>query len=292
MRKQKIKYLLAVICMLAAGICYILSLGEGRTPAPYGFGLLPGFEAAPASSGEGGYSYEYTEAGGEDNQVDLDGRLLTIDLGKEQAGSGTGGQSGLISAETEAGEPPEESGQTSLQEPLPRQTESVRFYVHICGEVRNPGVYEVAPGSRIFQVVELAGGLTGEAAQDYLNMALETADGMKITVPSREDAAAWERGAPGEGDGQGQAPGERAWVETPAAASGETGAGETRPGKINLNTADREELMTLRGIGEAKAEAIIRYREEQGPFQTIEEIMNISGIKEAAFQKIKDDITV
>ena len=72
--------------------------------------------------------------------------------------------------------------------------------------------------------------------------------------------------------------------ESPEGAAGQQ--------KINLNTAGKEELMTLRGIGEAKAEAILRYREEQGPFESIEEIMNISGIKEAAFQKIKDDITV
>ena len=109
-----------------------------------------------------------------------------------------------------------------------------------------------------------------EAAADYLNMAQETADGMKITVPSKEEAKA-----------------EGLWVQVPESPEGAAGQQ-----KINLNTAGKEELMTLRGIGEAKAEAILRYREEQGPFESIEEIMNISGIKEAAFQKIKDDITV
>lgn len=275
MKKQKIKYLLAVICMLAAGICYSMSTG-----------VL----TAPALSGGRGYSHGYADAGGEENQVDLDGQFLTIDLQDRQAVEGTGGQSGLISAETEAGKPTEESGGTSLQESLPRQTESVRFYVHICGEVNSPGVYEVEPGSRIFQVVDMAGGLTEEAAGDCLNMALETVDGMKITVPSRKDAAGREDGA--REDGRGGTFYERTWIETPGTAGQEPAARQDAPRKINLNTAGREELMTLRGIGEAKAEAIIRYREEQGPFRTIEEIMNISGIKEAAFEKIKDDITV
>ncbi len=267
MKKQRIKYLLAAICMLAAGICYSLSSGFGP---------------ALGSWGDEGYLHGYTDAGGDTEQVYLDGQVLTIDLQERQTEAGADGQSGLISAETEAEEPPEDSGQASSREPLPRQTESVRFYVHICGEVKNPGVYEVEQGSRIFQAVELAGGLTSEAAGDYLNMALETADGMKITVPSRKDAAAWGTGTFAEGN----------WVETPPAGGGETAAGQTVPRKVNLNTAGKEELMTLKGIGESKAEAIIRYREEQGPFQAIQEIMNISGIKEAAFEKIKDDITV
>ena len=62
--------------------------------------------------------------------------------------------------------------------------------------------------------------------------------------------------------------------------------------KINLNTAVKEQLMTLKGIGEARAEAIIAYRQEYGPFARIEDIMEVPGIKEAAFQKIKEDITV
>ncbi|MBS5064105.1 MAG: helix-hairpin-helix domain-containing protein [Hungatella hathewayi] len=77
--------------------------------------------------------------------------------------------------------------------------------------------------------------------------------------------------------------------------SGSYGAvvsGQGQSAKVNLNTASKEQLMTLRGIGESRAEDIIRYREEHGAFGAIEEIMEISGIKDAAFQKIKDDITV
>jgi competence protein ComEA len=178
------------------------------------------------------------------------------------------------------------------------------------------------PGSRLFQAVELAGGFTEEAARDYLNMALEVGDGMKITVPSfyqvenngpgqspgsapekgdgqTQDGAAKGRGGQAGGSAFGSAGGNQAgagtwepWIEAPGGRTDEAGTEGASSGKVNLNTATKEELMTLRGIGEARAEDIIRYREEQGGFGAIEEIMNVSGIKEAAFQKIKDSITV
>lgn len=154
------------------------------------------------------------------------------------------------------------------------ESEKILCYVHIDGEVNKPGVYELEEGSRIFQAVEMAGGFTDEAVTSYLNLAQKIADGMKIVVPSREEL-------------------ESAMYEGVIGVSGVTE--ESTPGsdgKININTADKETLMTLRGIGEAKAEDIIRYRREHGPFGTIEDIMNISGIKEAAFEKIKDHITV
>lgn len=142
-------------------------------------------------------------------------------------------------------------------------------YVHICGEVASPGVYELEEGSRIFQAVAVAGGFTENAAADSLNMAEPVKDGMKIQVPDKEEAKK---------------------LLDQALSSG-TGSSEGRR-KVNLNTADKGQLMTLRGVGEAKADDIIRYRESHGGFQKIEDIMKISGIKEAAFQKIKDDITV
>lgn len=144
----------------------------------------------------------------------------------------------------------------------------VSYYVHICGEIQAPGVYEMAEGSRIFQVVEAAGGFTEAAASDYLNMAQEVQDGMKIQVPSSEMLEQNQIYGPEEPEQSGQ------------------------PQKINLNTATKEQLMTLPGIGDARAEEILRYRQEQGGFETIEDIMKISGIKDAAFQKIKEHITV
>lgn len=162
----------------------------------------------------------------------------------------------------EAGEAPELS--------LPEA--AARYYVHICGEVESPGVYEMEAGERIYQVVERAGGYTQAAATDFLNLAELVTDGMKLVVPDQNQLAlaADLYGTMGQQDSL-----------NPAKAS-----------KVNLNKATKEQLMTLPGIGLAKAEDIIRYRETHGGFSRIEDIMKVSGIKDAAFQKIKDSITI
>lgn len=178
-------------------------------------------------------------------------------------------------------------------------------YVHICGEVNRPGVYRMEPGERIFQAVELAGGFTKDAAAEYLNLAMEVADGMKVVVPSIEEALEEESQGvyisgerePGAGNapGTGNAPGAAGNMPGAGSAPGienAPGAADDSRGKVNINIASKEELMTLKGIGQARAEDIIRYRQDYGPFKSIEEIMNVSGIKEGAFQKIKEDITV
>ncbi len=137
------------------------------------------------------------------------------------------------------------------------------YYVHVCGEVNNPGVYALPEGSRIFEAVEAAGGLTDLAEERSLNQAKLIEDGMQIAVPNREEAAAQEN------------------IQK-----------EIAQGLVNLNAATKEQLMTLPGIGESRAEAILQYREQSGGFQAVEEIMNVSGIKEAAFEKIRDKITI
>lgn len=136
-------------------------------------------------------------------------------------------------------------------------------YVYVCGEVVNPGVYRLSQGQRIFEAVEAAGGFTARAARNRLNLAEKVWDGMQVEVPDAESAA------------------------EPVSRQE-----ESRPGKVNINTATREELMGLTGIGKARAEDIITYRQEKGYFQTIEDIMKVPGIKDKAFEKIQDDITV
>ena len=143
------------------------------------------------------------------------------------------------------------------------QTESIMIYVHICGEVNQPGVYELPEGSRIFEAVEAAGGFTEEAAQASLNLAQVISDEEQIVILTKEEAES------------------KARMER-----------EQQAGIVNLNTASKEQLMTLPGIGESRAEDIIRYRKESGGFQSVEEIMNVPGIKESAYLKIKDSITV
>lgn len=144
-------------------------------------------------------------------------------------------------------------------------------YVHVCGQVHTPGVYELPEGSRIYEAVAAAGGMTEQAAGERLNQAATVEDGQQIYVLSKEEAAAGEAGA-----------GEDAIL----------GTSQAEDGKVDLNTATAEELMTLSGIGEAKAKAILRYREEHGGFQKVEELMEVEGIKEGVFQKIKEQVKI
>lgn len=139
------------------------------------------------------------------------------------------------------------------------------IYVHVCGHVANPGVYRLTKESRMFEAIEAAGGITEDAHETVLNLAEVLEDGQQIYIPSRKE------------------------VETQEKTEKEA---EKDDGKINLNSASKEELMTLSGIGEVKAQAIISYREEHGGFQSIEELTEVAGIKDASFQKVKDQIKV
>ncbi len=161
----------------------------------------------------------------------------------------------------------EETSEEAEDEELPST-----IWVYVCGQVAHPGVYELPYESRLYEALEAAGGMTGEADKDYLNQAKLLLDGEQIYVPTTEEV---ESGLP-----------------ATEAAEESAGPGNTEEHKVNLNQASKEELMGLTGIGEVKAEAILRYREEQGNFGSIEEIMEIDGIKDGVFQKIKDDITV
>lgn len=157
-------------------------------------------------------------------------------------------------------EVPEQTEQSSVAE-----REDSELYIYICGEVKKPGVYAMKPGNRVYQLIEKAGGLTEKAEARSVNQAELLEDGVMIYVPAKGEISVQES----------------------------SGAGQREEdGKVNLNTATAEQLMSLNGIGEGKAESIIAYREEQGRFNSIEEIMNVEGIKEGTYNKIKDSITV
>lgn len=146
------------------------------------------------------------------------------------------------------------------------------IFVHVCGAVVNPGVYNLPADSRLYEAVLAAGGLKEEAEDTSLNQASLVEDGQQIYVPTKEEV---EKGTFGGASG-----------EDPVEGS------KSSDGKININTADKAQLMTLPGIGESKAAAIISYREKHGSFQSVEELMEISGIKEGVFQKVRDMITI
>ncbi len=141
-------------------------------------------------------------------------------------------------------------------------------WVHVCGAVNEPGVYELAADQRIVDAVEAAGGFAPGAALEYENLAAGISDGQKIYIPWIEDV-----------------------TEDPYGENRQSGE-SSATGLVNINTADLTQLMTLPGIGEAKAKAILSYRENGGVFSAVEDIMQVSGIKEAAFEKIKAYITV
>lgn len=126
--------------------------------------------------------------------------------------------------------------------------------VNVTGEVNKPGIYSIKSGSIILDAIRIAGGFTDKADEDSVNLIGKVKDGDKILV-KRKDS-------------------------------------ENIEGLININTATVKELMTLNGIGEAKASAIITYRTQNGLFNSIEEIMNVQGITESIYLKIKDSITV
>ena len=137
------------------------------------------------------------------------------------------------------------------------------IWVHVCGQVNAPGVYSFPAGSRVFDAVEAAGGFTDQADRDSVNLAMTLVDEGKIYIASKEERNEQSGSAQSESDG-----------------------------KVNLNTATLEELMTLPGIGEKRAESILKLREEKGGFQKVEDLLEAEGIKDGIFQQIKDYIKV
>lgn len=155
----------------------------------------------------------------------------------------------------------EKTGFPAAEKESAKRVEESTLFVHICGEVEKPGVYELPEGSRVYEAVEEAGGFTEDAAADYVNLAQILEDGWKIEIPSKEGQT-------------------------------EVFAGIADDGRVDINTAAKEELLTLPGIGESRAESIIAYREKSGGFSRIEDIMKVEGIKEGMFAKMKDKICV
>ncbi|QEK16939.1 helix-hairpin-helix domain-containing protein [[Clostridium] hylemonae] len=168
----------------------------------------------------------------------------------------------------------EEHGESAEEETLETEGKDTEgsgrqqeMYVHVCGQVHQPGVYRLPADSRVFEAVEAAGGMKEEADSAYLNQAEILSDGQQLYIPAL---------------GEDISRAETAGVHPD----------EKDDGKININTAAKEELMTLNGIGEARADSIIKYREEHGGFRSIEELKEVEGIKDGIFNKVKDQVKV
>ena len=152
---------------------------------------------------------------------------------------------------------------------------SNKVSVDIKGEVKNPGYYEIDSDKRIKDLIDMAGGLTDEASTDDINLSSKVYDEMVIVINKKEEVKEEVTNSPS------------------ISVSKSNNSSSTKPsGKISINTAGISELITLNGIKEARAKKIIEYRETNGPFKSIEEIKNVSGIGEGIFAKIKDYITL
>ena len=150
--------------------------------------------------------------------------------------------------------------------------------VYICGQVASPGVYQFASGVILDEVIRRAGGLTASASADRVNLVYVITSNMSIYIPTEDEC----RSGFSDDSGIIRTFGQNSWSGTSGGA-----ASEGSSPAVNINTASKEELMTLPGIGEKLADQIVGYREDH-PFKSIKDICNVSGIGEAKFEKIKD----
>ena len=196
------------------------------------------------------------------------------------AGNGTGSDSGKHTSDVDI-----DNGSEAVSD---KEMQQAMIYVDVCGAVANPGVFQLAAGSRVFQAIEAAGGYLPEAALTCVNRAGFLTDGQQLYILTQEEM-----------ERQGLDPAEMSGASD-GQMNGSAGTGQNtgmtaqvqQDNRININTADEAQLTTLTGIGATRAQAIIAYREENGPFAAIEDIMNVQGIKEGTFAKIKDEIVV
>lgn len=196
------------------------------------------------------------------------------------AGNGTESDSGKHTSDADI-----DNGSEAVSD---KEMQQAMIYVDVCGAVANPGVFQLAAGSRVFQAIEAAGGYLPEAALTCVNRAGVLTDGQQLYILTQEEM-----------ERQGLDPAEMSGASD-GQMNGSAGTGQNtgmtaqvqQDNRININTADEAQLTMLTGIGATRAQAIIAYREENGPFAAIEDIMNVQGIKEGTFAKIKDEIVV
>lgn len=178
-------------------------------------------------------------------------------------------------------EPEEEAKENNIEQEQEKRENKIK--VHVAGYVEEEGMVELAEGARIADALEAAGGATLEADLSRVNLAYVLQDGQKIYIPSilevEEEEAEEEYITEGSGG-------------VILEEEGEEGKNNEAEGKVNINTATQTELETLNGIGPSTASKIIEYRKQNGNFQSIEEIQNVSGIGDSKYESIKDDICV
>ena len=223
--------------------------------------------------GIAGVIFVFSGGGNEDST----GLEIVEDISDNKSGSIVDIKSS--SAETDKDSPKEAKSDNLKKEGLQgneKLKENQKIFIHICGAVKNEGVYQVEADARVVDVIKAAGGLTKEAASSGINQAKQLEDGMQVYVPTKKEVS-------------------KAGTQIPGLQKDDlqnSVSGSTQNSAININTATKEELMKLKGVGEAKAVLIITYRENNGGFKEITDLMKIKGIKQKFFDKIKDNICV
>ena len=177
-----------------------------------------------------------------------------------------------------------DKGIESEKEEKETSLDEEKIVVEIKGEVKKPNVYELKNGSRIYELIEEAGGPTDEADLSNINRALYLSDGQCIVIKNINDVESEEANL-------NESLNAEVTNSIPTNSSGDKGE-KNESSSININTASKETLMTLNGIGESKAQAIIDYRDEIGGFKSVDDITNVSGIGEKTLEKIKDKISI
>lgn len=170
----------------------------------------------------------------------------------------------------------DDSTSTTEAESGTEETAVKHIFVHVVGSVQAPGMVELEAGQRVSDAVQAAGGFTSEADQLSVNLARQVEDGEQIVVGSVQESTG------SSSSGQSSSSSEQ---------SSETGT-SAASGKVNINTATVEQLTTLKGVGEATAQKIIDYRQQNGSFKKIEDLKNVSGIGDKRYAALKDSITV
>lgn len=180
------------------------------------------------------------------------------------------------------------SGNAEPSSSLENAADSSSIAIDVEGCVKNPGLYDLAPDARIGDAVTAAGGLTKSAARSQLNLAQKLEDGQQIYVQSKKQVARAQNLTSGDAASGAAAEGST----TSSSRQGSTASAGKASGKIDINSATADELQKLSGVGESISQRIIDYRDKNGSFSKIEDLMKVSGIGEARFAAIKDDICV
>ncbi len=251
--KKHLMWLPAAALILAAGIGYSCSFHAG-------------------SDGAQAYRLPVSEI----SEETADGQDAAVSVDSEEHASGGEASAGFSGGQEQASG---EAASALEADPALETSSASVIWVHVCGSVRSEGVYSLPEGSRVKDAIDAAGGFAEDADRSYLNLAAIVADATKVYVPAEGEATASDLLY-----GSGSSASQEIIIASQPAGNG---AAET---KVDINKASVQELMSLPGIGRAKAEAIFSYREEHGFFSSPEEIKKVSGIGDGIYKKLESRI--